>query len=108
MLKVLREYSICNQLIEGRWIDHFLKYHNPMWKPEVREKVSKALKGRVFSEETRRKLSEEKKGKTPWNKEVKGYHTSLKGRKRSEEFRKKLIEATEGCIPWNKGSKKQE
>jgi len=108
MVKVLRECSICNQLIEGRWIDHFLKYHNPMWKPEVREKVSKALKGRVFSEETRRKLSEAKKGKTPWNKGVKGYHTSLKGRKRSEEFRKKISEATKGRIPWNKGKPRTE
>jgi hypothetical protein len=79
-----------------------------MHDPDARRKVSEALKGRIVSEETRRKISEANKGKTPWNKGIKGYHTSLKGRKMPEEFRKKVSEATKGRIPWNKGKPRTE
>lgn len=37
-------------------------------RPAVREKISKALKGRVFTDEWKKKLSEAGKGKEPWNK----------------------------------------
>jgi len=37
-------------------------------RPEVREKISKALKGRKFTKEWKNKLSESRKGKEPWNK----------------------------------------
>lgn len=37
-------------------------------RPEVRAKLSAALKGREFSDEHRRKLSESCKGRKPWNK----------------------------------------
>ena len=45
-----------------------------------------ANKGKHPSEETRRKLSEAKKGKTPWN----------KGKMMSDEMKKKLSESTKG------------
>jgi len=41
------------------------KLINPMKHPEVREKVSKKLKGRVFSEAWKKKISDAKKGKLP-------------------------------------------
>jgi group I intron endonuclease len=53
---------------------------------EVRKKISKALKGHLVTEETRRKLSESHKGKPSNN----------KGKKASEETRRKLSEAHKG------------
>ena len=49
-------------------------------------KISEALKGRTFSEETRRKLSEAKKGKPP----------PTKGRHPSEDTKRKISEALKG------------
>lgn len=41
---------------------------NPAKRLDVREKISQKLKGRIFNDETKKKLSEAKKGKEPWNK----------------------------------------
>jgi len=38
--------------------------NSPVKRPEVREKISNSLKGKVFSQERRRKISEIRKGKT--------------------------------------------
>ena len=46
-----------------------------------------------ISDETRKKMSDSLKGKTPWN----------KGKHRSNETRKKISETLKGHIPWNKG-----
>ena len=50
-------------------------------------------KGKQLSEETKKKLSEAKKGNIPWN----------KGKQLSEETKKKLSEAKKGCNWFNNG-----
>lgn len=60
---------------------------------ETRRKISESHKGKILSEETKRKLSEANKGNT--------YH---KGKKHSEETRIKISEANKGHLP-TKGSK---
>ena len=50
-----------------------------------------SVKGRIFTEETRKKMSEAHKGKTTY--------------KMTAETRKKMNEANKGQIPWNKGKK---
>lgn len=53
---------------------------------EARHNTSIALKGRKFSEESRKKLSESCKGRIPWNKGKKGY--SIHRKKHVEEYQK--------------------
>ena len=53
--------------------------------------------GQSVSEETRKKMSESRKGRIPWNKGKTGVY--------SEEARKKISESRKGRIPWNKGKK---
>ena len=60
---------------------------------ETRRKISESHKGKILSEETKRKLSEANKGNT--------YH---KGKKHSEETRRKISESNKGHLP-TKGSK---
>jgi hypothetical protein len=50
------------------------------------------------SEETKQKISQAHKGKTPWN----------KGKSLSEETRQKLSQAHKGKTPWNKGKPRSE
>jgi hypothetical protein len=50
------------------------------------EKVSESMKGRIVSEETRKKQSEQRKGRTPW----------IKGRHHTEETKKKWSEQRKG------------
>ena len=89
---------------------------------ETREKMSKMRKGKdawnkgkkspqcgrkgkvawnkgktgIYSEETRKKISESGKGRVPWNKGKTGVY--------SEETRKKISETMKGNAPWNKGT----
>ncbi len=49
--------------------------------------------GKPMSEETKRKVSESKKGSIPWN----------KGLPMSEETKRKVSEAKKGSVSWNKG-----
>ena len=54
--------------------------------------------GGSLSAETRKKISDSKKGNVPWN----------KGKPRSKETRRKVSESKKGTIPWNKGKKHSE
>ena len=54
---------------------------------EAKHNTSISMKGRTFSEETKRKMSESHKGTTPWNKDKKGYHIH------SEESKNKISES---------------
>ena len=55
-------------------------------------------KGKKHTEETKKKLREANKGKTPWN----------KGKKMSEEYCRKNSESHKGKTPWNKGKQLSE
>ena len=88
-------------------------------------KRTEALKGRKLSEETKRKISEAKKGRVAWNKGLKNIYSeemrrkmseSHKGHKHteeskrkmrerivSEETRRKISKAFKGRTAWNKG-----
>lgn len=58
-----------------------------------RERISKSHKGKIVSQETRRRMSESKLGNP-------GY---WKGRHHSTETKAKLSELNKGKTPWNKG-----
>lgn len=58
------------------------------WSEDTRRKMSEAKKGRTFTEEHRRNMSEAQKGKVTWNKGKKGIY--------SEETIKKMSEANKG------------
>jgi len=60
---------------------------------EVRSKLREFHTGRTHTEESRRKMSETRKGRVPWN----------KGKKASEEVCRRMSESRKGRIPWNKG-----
>jgi DNA mismatch endonuclease (patch repair protein) len=100
-----------------------------MHSSETRRKISTTLLGHGVTEETRRKISDSrrgtpawnkglkgstrasstsfKKGIVPWNKNVKGVMPTPwnKGRKESlsETARQKIVLAHKGKTPWNKG-----
>lgn len=79
------------------------------------EHISIHSSNRIFSEETRKRMSDAKqKGFVPWNKgltkeideRVAKYSNALKGRNFSEEARKRMSAAKQkGFVPWNKGKK---
>lgn len=56
-------------------------------------------------EETRRKISEAKKGKKQSPEHIAKLSEARRGSKRSEETKRKMSEAHKGQIPWNKGKK---
>lgn len=60
---------------------------------EYRRKMSEVGKGRIVSEETKKKISRANKGKPSW----------IKGKHLSEETKKKLSAAKKGKPTWNKG-----
>ena len=59
----------------------------------VANSVGKGTYGMKFTEEHKKKLSEARMGKEPWN----------KGKQLSDEIREKLSAAHMGQVPWNKG-----
>lgn len=83
---------------------------NIIFTEETRKKMSDSLKGRVFTEEWKMKMSESHKGDKNY---LYGKHLSdetrkkiseaRKGKKWSEETKKKISETKQGSIPWNKG-----
>lgn len=84
----------------------------PLRSQEYRDAVSKRHKGKVLSEETRKKMSEARMGKPSARKGVKlSDETKEKlrqanlGKKYSEEVRRKVSEAGKGRLAWNKGKK---
>lgn len=68
-----------------------IAYHGKM-KQEVKDKISKSNKGRIFTEDHKKKLSESHKGMKAWNK---GLHTgsNRKDYKHSPEIREKISQA---------------
>ena len=60
---------------------------------EIRDKISKAMNGRIFSDETRRKLSEANKGE---NSHLYGKPSTFKGKTHTEYAKNKISEAKKG------------
>ena len=73
----------------ARW---HMKYNNPMYNEEIRQKVSDSRKGFKHSDETRRRLSESHKGKS---------HGPL-----TEEIRKRISESNK--ITWSDPVKRKQ
>ena len=77
----------------------------------MRNEFIMALKGHIVSEETRIKIGEAGKGRTPWNKGISGlFHHSeetkkqisekMKGRRLSEETKRKISKTHKGKRPY--------
>jgi group I intron endonuclease len=73
----------------GDLTEHKKKFHHT---EESKQKIKEKRKFQIFTEETRKKLSESHKG-------------LLTGKKLSEEHKKKLSESHKGSRPWMKGKK---
>ena len=78
--------------------------HTEESKKAIGEATIRIHTGKKRSEETRRKLSESCKGKSPWNKGKKLGKRQIP-RVFSEQARKNISEGCKGRIPWNKGKK---
>ena len=65
---------------------------------ETKKKISEAKKGKKLSEEHRKKISESQKGHTSTDETKKKISATLKGHTVSEETRKKISEAKKGKI----------
>jgi hypothetical protein len=73
---------------------------------KIRETISQVRTGKKHSDDTRRKMSDARKGKTPWNKGITGIvhseesnkkrSVTMTGMKRSDEFCQKLSESKKG------------
>ena len=101
------------------------KEKHPLWgktrSKEVREKMSKGMKGRKpwnkgvpNSAKTRKKISKALEGHTPWNKgkkrpEISGENHPMYGKKHTKKAIKTMSKSwfKKGLVPWNKGGGKQ-
>lgn len=81
-----------------------LKRDSEETKKKKAEAAIRLHTGLKRSEETRRKLSESRKGRSPWNKGKKFGKREIP-RVFSEQARKNISEGCKGRIPWNKGKK---
>jgi hypothetical protein len=85
---------------------------------KIREAISQARTGRKHSEDTRKKMSDKRKGRAPWNKGIKqGPHSeesnknrsaTLTGRERTPEFCQKVSEGKKGHKSGMTGKKHSE
>ena len=108
---VLRENL---NMMETDWIEYYDSFYsgynmttggdtNVIISEETRKRLSEARKGKHPTEETRRKLSELRKGRTPWNKGKLGQIAWNKGKHPTEETRKRMSESHKGKKTWNCG-----
>ena len=84
------------------------------WSEDTRIKMSEAKKGITFTEEHRRKIGEALKGKMPWNngkkckpiteEHLRKMNEAWKGKHHTEESRKKISEALKGKPSPRKGA----
>ena len=81
-----------NELIFMTSSEH-RRLHNKVrtFTKETRRKISESKKGKTHSNETRRKMSESHKGKRPKN--LDDLHKSQKGKQRTAETRRKISES---------------
>ena len=70
---------------------------------ESRRKMSEAKKGQTKSDETKRKISEARKGNHHSEETRRKMSEAKKGQPKSEEHKRKMSEALKGKEPWNKG-----
>ena len=70
---------------------------NPMCREEIKAKIGAAHRGMHHTEETKQKIRESNRGRTPWNKGKKNCY--------SDETKLKIHNSLIGNIPWNKGKK---
>ena len=79
-------------------------------KEEHKNKISNSIKS-IMNEERLKKMSENQKGKEPWNKgsslseEHRQNISKSKKEGMTDEIREKISNAGKGRIPWNKGKK---
>lgn len=103
--EIIRKSKIGHKLT----IEHIKKlkdkalFNNPMKNKEISKKVSQKLKGRIFSEEHKEKISKSKIGKPSWNKGLNVYTGGgiKKGHKfgpMKEEHKEKIRKAEKGKI----------
>ena len=78
--------------------------HSRYWLGKKRPDISRANKGKILSEETKRKISRAGKGRKAWNKGKK-YHLNYK---ETEEHRRKISESKKGskAYQWKGGISK--
>lgn len=85
---------------------------------KIRETISQVRTGKKHSEETRKKMSEKAKGRTPWNKGITGIvhseesnkkrSATLTGRKKPDGFGQKISDAKKGHKAGMSGKKHSE
>jgi len=89
-----------NRLENLKWelkAEHISKHHRgKVVSEETRRKISESGKGRVLSEETRRKLSEAQKGRVQSEETKRKLSEANKGKVLTEEHKKKLSESNKG------------
>ena len=105
-LKALRMYynRPASELIFMKQSDHTALHTKgkPAWNrgkkfsEEYKKRLSEAHKGKKHNEETRKKMSEAQKGKKMSEESKKKISEAQKGKKMSEESRKKISEARKG------------
>ena len=87
-----RNYKVSSREYQ-RLREEFKKKMSAPKSEETKRKISKALTGKIHSQDHKRKMSQSLKGREPWNKGV--AHT--------KEARDKMSNSSKGRKAWNKG-----